>query len=169
MSHRAEPEVVIGLIVGAFGTRGETKVRLETDFPERLPNRTVWLKPPDGPPRQSRIESVRFHKGNALVKFEGVDDMTAAQALRGFEVRVPRSELAELPEGEFYVHDIVGLQAVTEAGEDLGVVTEVIRGPANDVYVTARAMIPALKEVVVSIDLEAGKMIVRPIGGMLEE
>jgi 16S rRNA processing protein RimM len=170
VSPEPEPEVVVGRIVAPFGRKGEVKVRMETDFPERLQEKEfVWLKGQGRPARSVKVQGVRLHKGNALVKFEGVDDIDAAEQLRGEELRIMEADLKELPEGEFYVHQLLGLRVITESGEELGQVTEVIRSPANDVYVTERAMIPALKDVVKKIDIEAGEMVVRPIPGMLEE
>jgi 16S rRNA processing protein RimM len=163
--------VLVGRVVGVFGVKGELKVSLETDRPERLAaGKSIWLKMPGGEPaRKVRIERSRPHKTHVLVKLQGVDDMTAAEALRGAELRFPQSELPKLPEGEFYIHDIVGLRVVTEDGRDLGEITEVRQSAANDVYVTEKAMIPALRDVVVGVDLKARKMIVRPMPGMLEE
>lgn len=170
MSPEPEPEVVLGRIVAPFGRNGEVKVRMETDYPERLQEKeAVWLKGEGQPARTVTVQGVRLHKGHALVKFEGVDDIDAAEQLRGEELRIMEADLKELPEGEFYVHQLLGLRVITESGEELGQVTEVIRSPANDVYVTERAMIPALKDVVKKVDIEAGEMVVRPIPGMLEE
>lgn len=170
MNQLVEPEVVIGRIVSPFGIKGEVKVLPETDHPEHLKEiKSFWLKPKGEPAREVQIESVRFHKNMALVKFEGIDDISAAEEMRGWELWVPAMKPRELSEGEYYIHDLVGLRVLTEDGEDLGEVTEVILGPANDVYFTDKAMIPALKDIVKKIDLEGGKMIVRYVPGMLKE
>src|SRR5258708_23875071 len=69
---------------------------------------------------------------------------------------VPADRAEPLPEGHFYLHDVIGLRAVTAAGEDLGVVSDVLRSPANDIYVVGNLLIPAVKAIVERIDLAAG-------------
>lgn len=170
MTDSSEPDVVIGTIVAPFGIKGEVKVRIETDFPERfLSLKEVWLKPVTGPGGITQIESVRFHKSGALVKFQGCGDRNGSEELRGAELRIDRSQLKVLDADQFYVHDILGLDVYTTDGEHLGQVTEVLNGPANDVYVTPRAMIPAIKQVVREIDLNGHKIVIEPIEGLLEE
>lgn len=164
-----EPEVTIGTVVAPFGISGEVKVRIETDFPERFESlEEVWLKPRTGQGRMVRVQAVRFHQNGALVKLEACDDRNSAEELRGAELRIARAELRELEADRFYVHDILGLDVYTTDGEHLGPVTEVLRGRANDVYVTPRALIPALKQVVRKIDLAARTMVVEPIEGLVE-
>lgn len=164
-----EPEVVVGIVVSAFGIKGEVKVKLQTDFPERfLDMEEVWLKPASGQGRMAPVEHVRFHQGVALVKFEGCDDRKCAEDLRGAQLRIEREELKELEEGRYYLHDIVGLDVYTTGGRRLGKVTEVLQGGANDVYVTPSVLIPAIKQVVLEVDLKAGKMVIEPLEGMLE-
>lgn len=165
-----EPEVVIGVVVAPFGIKGEVKVRMDTDFPERFEGlEEVWLKSRTGDGRLVQVESVRFHQNAPLVKFKGCDDRNRAEELRGAELRISEDELMELESDQFYLHDIIGLDVYTTGGEHLGRVTEVLQGPANDVYVTPRAMIPALKQIVREINLEEGKMIIEPIEGLIEE
>ena len=160
-----EEDIVIGEIVSPFGRKGEVKVVPLTDFPERfLALETMRV---DG--QALEVEGVRFHKGMALVKFEGFDDISSAEVLRGKKILIGESELAPLEEDEYYIHDIIGLEAITTEGESLGRVKEVIRSPAHDVYVTDRAMIPAVKEFIVSIDIPGGKIVVRPVEGLVQE
>ena len=170
MTDRSEPDVVIGTIVAPFGIKGEVKVRIETDFPERFESlKEIWLKPKTGPGRMARINSVRFHKSGALVKFQGCNDRNCSEELRGAEMRIDRSQLKVLDSDRFYVHDILGLDVYTTGGEHLGQVTEVLHGPANDVYVTPRGMIPAIKQVVREIDLNGRRMVIEPIEGLIDE
>ena len=160
-----EEDIVIGEIVSPFGRKGEVKVVPQTDFPERF----LELERIEIAGRVLDVEGVRFHKGMALIKFEGIDDISAAEDLRGGKILISENELAPLEEDEYYIHDIIGLEAITTEGESLGRVKEVLRSPANDVYVTDRAMIPAVKEYVVSIDIPGGKVIVRPAEGLVQE
>jgi 16S rRNA processing protein RimM len=161
VTESSEAEVVIGVVVAPFGIRGEAKVTLQTDFPERFRDlRSVRLRLKDGESKVLKVKGVRFHKGMALVKFVGFDDIDAVETLRGAELVVPKSELVELAENQFYIHDLIGLHVYGTDGRDLGEIEEVIRGLANDAYVTAKTIIPALKSVVREVDLTGRKMIV---------
>lgn len=162
MSGNEEPwSLVIGRVTGPFGTRGEVRVRAETDFPERFRELgDVCLELPNGEERMVRVAGARLTAKGILVKLDGYDDRGSAEGLRRALLKVKPSMAAPLPEGSYWVHELIGLRAVTEDGRDLGEITEVLRSPANDVYVTESAMIPAVHEVVREIDLEKGRMIV---------
>lgn len=162
-------DVVIGKIVAPFGLKGEVKVVPFTDFPERFKEMDEACVGSEEAGEMRRIESVRFHKGTILIKFEGVADITAAEELRGAEVRIRESDLVPLEEGSYYVHDLIGMDVLTTEGEDLGKVKEVLTGRANDVYVTDRALVPAVKEFVKSIDLQKRQIVVEPIEGLVQE
>jgi len=162
-------DVVIGKIVAAFGLKGEVKVVPFTDFPERFKELGEVYVGSEASGRMRPIGSVRFHKGSVLIKFEGIDDITAAENLRDAEIRIRESDLMPLEEGSYYIHDLIGLDVLTTEGENLGKVTDVLTGPAQDVYVTERAMIPAVKEFVVSIDLQKKQIVVNPIEGLVQE
>ncbi|HET6456041.1 MAG TPA: ribosome maturation factor RimM [Armatimonadota bacterium] len=160
-----EEDIVIGEIVAPFGRKGEVKVVPLTDFPERFLELDRMRV--DG--LELDVEGVRFHKGTALVKFRGFDDISAAEELRGKKILISETELTPLEEDEYYVHDIIGVEVMTTEGESLGRIREVLRSPAHDVYVTDRAMIPAVKEFVVSIDVPGGRIVVRPVEGLVQE
>ena len=156
-----EAEIVIGTITAPFGLGGEVKVRPETDYPERfLDLDEVSLRAPDGHYECLRVESVRFHKKAALVKFGGYGDIDAVEKLRGWELVVPESQTVDLPEHEYFIHDLIGLHVYGVDGRDLGEITEVIRGPANDAYVTGTTIVPALKSVVRDVDIAGRRMVV---------
>ena len=161
-AEREEPwSLVIGRVTAPFGTRGAVRVRAETDFPERFRDlEEVCLELPGGEERRVHITEARLTPKGILVSFRECQDRDQAEELRGAWVKVKPSMAAPLAEGSYWVHQIIGLRAFTEAGVDLGEVTEVIRTPGNDVYVTAKAMIPALREVVKEIDLEGRRMVV---------
>lgn len=170
MTAAQEPDVVIGIIAAPHGIKGEVKVKMETDFPERFEEmEEVRVRAKSGEERVLQVESVRFHQGVPLIKFKGCRDRNCAEEFRGAELVISPDELAELESDEFYIHDILGLDVYTTGGEYLGKITDVLQGPANDVYVTPRAMIPAVKQFVKEIDLAAGRMVIEPIEGMIEE
>ena len=154
-------DVVIGTITAPFGLRGEVKVRLETDYPERYYDLDeVGLRSPDGRSEVLKVEGVRFHKKAALVKFQGCGDIDAAEKLRGWDLVVPQCETVDLPENAYFIHDLVGLRVYTVDGRELGELTEVLRGPANDAYVVGDTLIPALKSVVREVDIAGRRMVV---------
>ncbi len=167
---RDQRDIVIGRVVGPFGIRGEVKVTVQTDFPERFDaGNQVKLNLPGGQIAK-RIERSRPGKGGLTLKLEGIEDRNAAEALRDIDIVIGESELRELGEGQFYVFDLVGLKVVTDDGREQGIVTEVLQGGGNDVYVTSTGLcIPALKDVVKSIDVARGVMTIHPVPGLLPD
>lgn len=165
----AEEDLIsIGKVVGVHGVRGMVRVYPLTDFPQRYVERPeVVLVGPDGSSRSARITEAKPHKGVYLVALDRVESRSEAERLVGGEVKVPRAAVVPLPEGSYYHFQLVGLKAVDESGEPLGVLVEVIDAPANDVYVIDdghhRTLLPATREVVRRIDLAAGVIVIRPL------
>ncbi len=162
--------VAIGKILEPWGDRGELKVEILTDFPERFASlERVYI---GQTARPLRVEGARLFKGHAILKLEGCESRAEASALRGQLLQIPLEELMPLAEGEYYEFEIIGLEVWTEEGDLLGRVKEIIYTGANDVYVVegprGEVLIPALDDVVLKIDLEAGKMVVRLPEGLLE-
>jgi 16S rRNA processing protein RimM len=166
----AEPyDVLVGVIVGAHGVRGEVRVAPETDFPERFARLEQMAVTPKGAaPRLMKITAARSHvgKGLLLLRLEGIEERDAAEALRGAELRIRESDLTALPAGRYYEFQILGLAVVTEDGRDLGKIIDIIHTGANDVYETPRAMIPAIDPIVREVDLEQGRMVVHWVEGL---
>ncbi len=162
----------IGQIMGAHGIRGEVKVSVMTDFPERYkPGVKVFVGTEDDC-IPSQIETSRPHKGVMLVKLAMVPDRSVAETLRGKYLLIPEEQAMPLGEHENYVHDLVGLAVETTDGKALGKLTEILFTRANDVYVVdgpdGEVLLPALREVVVRVDVAAGKMIVVVPDGLLD-
>ncbi|AIF51626.1 ribosome maturation factor RimM [Pelosinus sp. UFO1] len=155
--------IVIGKIGAPQGVRGEVRVTPLTDFPERFRElKTALLDDGTSLP----IESVRYHQQFVLLKFRGMDNRNDIEHLRGKLIKVERKDLVELPAGHYYIFDIVGLEVYTEEEEYLGKVTDVLETGSNDVYIVEQKdkqplLIPALKSVVLQIDIPSGKMIVK--------
>lgn len=164
-----QDDVIIGKVVAPFGVRGELKMAILTDFPERFDKgETVTLKMPDGSRQEAKIEFSQMHGGGITLKLNGVDTREGAELLRNAEIVIPESELAELPEDSFYIFDLIGIRVVTDDGREFGEVTEVIETGANDVYVTSTGLlIPAIKDIVVKIDIDEGQMVIHPVPGLL--
>lgn len=165
MTESQAPDVTIGTIVAPHGIKGEVKVRIETDFPERFETLDqVWVQRTNGRGEMLGVESVRFQEAGALVKFRGIDDRNSSEEMRGAELRISRDELMELEDGEFYLDDLLGIDVYTTDGEHLGKISEVLQAAGNDVYVTPKGLIPAVKQFVREVDIAGKKMVVERDG-----
>jgi len=165
----APPEfLIVGYILAPWGIRGEVKVEVVTDFPERFaPQKVVYLNT-----RPLEIESCRPHKQHLVVKLATIDSVEDAEKLRGQDLTIPRSELYPLPEGQYYTFQLIGLKVVTTEGETLGRITDIMATASNDVYIVegkrGEILIPAIEDVVKSIDLKKGKIVIEVIEGLLD-
>jgi 16S rRNA processing protein RimM len=167
--------LAVGHIVGVHGLRGEVKVELYTDFPERFAQGETLLLGADL--SEVEIIGVRPHKQNLLMHFGGVVDRTAAERLRGLWLFVPESEAAELADDVYWIHDIIGLRVLEADGRVLGEIVQVLATGANDVYIVRpgagqnrgqEILLPAIPDVVLAIDLAQGTMTVRVPDGLLD-
>jgi 16S rRNA processing protein RimM len=169
-----ETFLAIGTIVKAFGIRGEVVIRAYTDSTARFRElREVHCGRDAATAAAMRVEHTAVETRGVRLKLAGIDDRTGAEALVGLHLFVDDRHRAPLPQGRYFVHEVVGLRVCDEEGRVLGTVREVLKMPAQDVYVLERhgreVMIPAVKEFVREIDPVAGIMRVRLIEGMLEE
>lgn len=165
-------EVEIAFVVGPYGDSGLLLIEVESDNPTRMQEiERVWVQPRRGAGWLTRIEEVCIlsDKGTVTVKLEGVSTHQAAEKLRGAVLCIRPEDSPPLPEGEYYQHQIIGLEVVTTDGRLLGEIEEIIRTGANDVYVAGRYMIPAIPQVIREIDLTGKRMIIEPMPGMLED
>jgi 16S rRNA processing protein RimM len=168
--------VTVGTITGTFGIRGELRVTPESDHPDRLQalaKMQVFVYR-QGVREPFRVLHTEQQRALWHLRLEGVQTREQAQALVGGELQIPKNQVLPLPAGEFYIFQIVGLQAETESGEVLGLVEEVLQPGANDVYVvrdsTGREfLIPAIKQVVLKVDLEKQRIIIRPLPGLFDD
>jgi 16S rRNA processing protein RimM len=121
--------------------------------------------------RTLTVERSRPHRDHVLVKFEEVADRNDADALRGSVLLVDAAEAPPIEDADrFWIHQVVGLEVVTEDGRSLGTIREVQANPANDLWVTEDgALIPAVREVVVGVDLAVGRVTIRELPGLLED
>ena len=161
--------LAVGRITRAHGVGGEVAVQPLTEVEGRYARGSTLLLGPEGD-RSLTVERSRPHQQRLLVKFEEVPDRTAAEALRGRLLLVSSDAAPEAPTGAFWVHQVVGLEVVTESGGSLGRITEVQSNPANDLWLTeAGALVPAVRDVVAEVDLEGGRVTIRDLPGLLEE
>jgi 16S rRNA processing protein RimM len=166
-----EGYLAVGRITGAHGLRGEVKVELFTDFPERFAPGTVLALGEDL--EEVEVRSMRPHKGSVLVAFDAFPDRTAAESLRGQWLFVPEDDAAELEEGAYWVHDILGMEVVSDEGPTLGTVADVLFTGANEPYVVRdpegrEILLPATDEVVRAVDLPNRRMTFHLLPGIAD-
>ena len=163
----SDEAVLVGRIRGVWGVSGDLKVEILSDMSRRFcSGSTVWTKG-----QALIVEHSRLNKGYVLVRFKGVCDRDQAQALVGAELSVPRSAVPPLPAGTYYYFQLIGMLVNSDDGSCLGTIAEVLETGSNDVYVVRRddgkeVLVPALGNVVMSVDPDRGVMTVRLIEGI---
>ena len=157
-----DDEVVVGRLVGAWGLRGEVKVQPHTDNPERLSvGSRVFLSG-----RPTTIERSTTTKAGLRLKLDLAGDRTQAEALRGSLLTIPRTEVAPLPDGSYYHFQVIDMEVLSEEGQPMGKVAEILTTGSNDVYVVKApgrkdVLVPAIADIVLKIDPDQNRMVVR--------
>lgn len=163
----------VGVITSPHGLRGEVKVYPTTDDRERfLDLKTVILDTGRGT-EELRIEYVKFQKNLVLLKFCGIDDINLVEPWRNKDLLITREQAVTLDEDENFIVDLIGLTVVTDTGEHLGSMMDVLRTGANDVYCVKtndgrELLLPATKECILDVDLETQTMKVHLLDGLLD-
>lgn len=155
--------ITIGIIIAPHGVRGDLRIMPQTDFPDRFLHMDACYI--DG--KEYHIASARFHKQYILASFQEIPDRNEAELMAKKEIQVRREDLVELPEGRYYIFDMIGMEVQDTKGAVLGTLTDVLQPGANDVYVVSKdgepdQLFPAIDGVVISIDVEKQLMIVDP-------
>ena len=167
-------QLVVGRIAKAHGIGGEVSVEVRTDVPDErfATGVTLATDPADlGPLVVARS---RWHSGRLLVAFEGVSDRTAAERLRGVMLVVDSATSPAIQDDdEYWDHELAGLDVVSTEGEQLGVIHEVAHPPGADLLVVRRpdggeAFVPFVREIVITVDMAARRVIVDPPEGLFE-
>ena len=160
---------LVGRIARAHGIKGQVIVNPDTDFPEERfrPGATMFTT--RGP---VTLTSARIQNGRPVIGIEGVETMSDAETLAGLELRVPVEELAPLPAGTFYHHELIGCQVVTGGGDTVGTVESVEGTLAGSRLVVAGAkgeiLIPLATEICRTIDIAGKRIVIEPPEGLLE-
>ena len=153
-----------GKIVNTHGIRGEVKIVPWADSPEFLCDLpTLYI---DGKP--VKIRNARVHKGNVIALLEGIEDVNTAMLLKEKVVSMSRDDV-DLPEGSFYLADIIGLKVIDEHGNELGVLDDILSPALQQVYVVKgqrEIMIPVVPEFILETNVDGGYIKVRLIEGM---
>ncbi len=171
------PLMTLGQIVRPHGVRGELRMDIHTAYPERIVDlEQIYLAPARDVTNLTpyTLVKARPHRDIVLLTLEGITDRTQAEGLRGHMVMVPLAQGAPLEDGEIYLFQLIGLKVYTEGGDYIGQIEEIIETGANDVFLLrgselGEILIPDTDEVVLEIDLEAEKMIINPIPGLLSD
>ena len=162
-------KIKIGKIVNTVGLKGEVKVYNYSDSIEIYETiESIYVED-----RLTVIENVRAQKNMVILKLEGADDRNAAEARRGKELYITEDDLPELPEGQYYVRDLIGMSVTEEDGNLLGHVTDVLQNTAQDIFEVEsengkKLLIPKVDQFVLDIDAEKREITVRLIEGMLD-
>ncbi|OBK42675.1 ribosome maturation factor RimM [Mycobacterium kubicae] len=170
-------ELIVGRVVKAHGVTGEIVVEVRTDDPEIrfAPGNTLHAKPSrgDGPVRDYVVDSVRAHGGRLLMRLDGVNDRNGADALRGMLFVIDSEDLPPIDEPDtFYDHQLEGLRVFTIAGQEVGVVAEVLHTAAGELLAVksdaGEVLVPFVGAIVTSVSLEAGTLEIDPPEGLLD-
>lgn len=161
----------VGVISSTHGIRGEVKVFPTTDDPMRFKKlKKVFLD--TGRERlELEVQSVRFFKQFAIVKFKGIDNINDIEKYKGKGIFVPREDAVPLDEDEYYIADLIGMEVFTEDGH-FGVVKDVMETGANEVYIIesdehGEVLIPAIRQCVLDVNVEEMKMKIRLMDGLI--
>ncbi|MCI0481645.1 MAG: ribosome maturation factor RimM [Candidatus Dadabacteria bacterium] len=165
--------VEVGIIINTFGVKGEVKVMPITDSPADFAEfKRVFVSKPGAESAEFEVRKSRPHKKWAILKLKGIDTRDDAFKLKDYNVYVAREALAELDEGTYYERDLVGMKVYTMRDEFIGVISDILKTKANDIYQVRREggmeiLIPAIKDVVKKVDVGANRMVIDPIQGLI--
>lgn len=163
----------VGKIINTHGLRGEVKIQPWTDSPEVFADLPyVFLAEKTGELKLT-VKQVKYQKNNIIVKFAEINSIEEAERYKNCVLTAQRDMLGQLPEGVYYIADLIGLTVETEDGTVLGKITDVFQTGANDVYTIDRPegkplLLPAIPEVVRQVDIPGGKITVRLLEGLLD-
>jgi len=164
--------VIIGKIISTQGNRGEVKVYPLTDSMDRFYNLNQVFITKAKERRLLDVKKVKLRKNFAIIKFADIENIKEAKLLVNYYITINKAEAIKLPEGRYFVFDIIGLEVYTEDDKLLGKVIDIIFTGSNDVYIVKsedkkEILIPAIYDVVKKIDLENKKIIIKVIDGLL--
>ncbi len=168
-----EKTLRVGVITSTHGVRGEVKVFPTTDDPGRFKKLKEVLLDTGKELKPMEIAQVKFFKNMVILKFKGFDNINDIEIYKGKDLLVTRENAVKLGPDENFIADLIGLSVVTDEGEELGTLTDVLLTGANDVYeVTTgqgrKILLPAIKQCILNVDLEEEKVLVHVLDGLLD-
>ena len=160
----------VGVISSTHGIAGEVKVFPTTDDMNRFKKLKEVILDTGKETQLLHIQQVRFFKNMVIVKFKEFQSINDVERLRGKSLYVTRENAVKLQKDEYFIADMIGIQVISDEGEDLGILQDVMQTGANDVYVVEKdgeeLLIPAIKDCILSVNVEEGKMEVHLLPGL---
>lgn len=163
----------VGVITSTHGVRGEVKVFPTADDNARFKKLKDCYVEYKNEMLPIKVQGAKFFKNMVILKFNGIDNINDVEKYKQCKLYVDREHAVALEENEYFMTDLIGLQVQKEDGTALGTLTEIIPTGANDVYVVTGKekkewLLPAIRECILNVDMEHGKMTVRLMKGMEE-
>ncbi|MBO5069082.1 MAG: ribosome maturation factor RimM [Roseburia sp.] len=163
----------VGVITTTHGVRGEVKVFPTTDDPARFKKLKQVILDTGKEKIDLEISGVKFFKNMVILKFKGIDDINDVEKFRKKSLYVTRENAVKLKKNEYFIADLIGLSVISDEGENLGEITDVLQTGANDVYVISKPgasdiLLPAIKDCVKNVDMDGGTMEVHLLPGLRE-
>ena len=161
----------IGVITTTHGVRGEVKVFPTTDDPRRFKKLKQVILDTGKEQIELEVAGARFFKNLVILKFKGIDNINDVEQYRQKSLYVTRENAVPLGENEYFIADLIGLKVVSDEGEELGELSDVLQTGANDVYVVSKEntpdlLIPAIRDCIRQVDIENGTMQVHLLAGL---
>lgn len=164
----------VGKIVNTQGLRGELRVKSTTDFPDerfRVGNELFLFHPSLSAPLPVKVASRRPHKEFELLSFEGYPSINDVEKFKGGELKIPEEALMELEEDEYYIHQLVGCTVLTDEGEELGTIVDVLQPGANDVWVVkgkrGEILLPFIDDCIKEVDVANKRVVCHLMEGLV--
>ena len=163
----------VGVITSTHGVRGEVKVFPTTDDMNRFKKLKSVILDTGKEHKTLNIEGVKFFKNMVILKFKGFDNINDVEMWRQKDLLITRDQAVKLSPDENFIVDLIGLTVMTDEGEKLGVMQDVLQTGANDVYIVKmesgkEVLLPAIKDCILNVDLEKGEMLVHVLDGLLD-
>lgn len=161
----------VGKIINTHGLKGEVKVMSWTDFPEDFEKLEYVIAKKRSGEEQLNIKSIKYQKNNLIIKFDGIDSIEQAELYKNTVLIVPKDALGELPEGVYYIADLIGCTVYETNGNEIGILNDVFSTGSNDVYDIKRngmknLYVPIIDGVIEDVDTENKKIIINIPEGM---
>lgn len=166
-----EDMLQVGVITQTHGIKGEVKVFPTTDDAQRFKKLKKVTLDNGKERRELEITSVKFFKNLVILKFKGIDDINEVEKYKKAALFVTREDAVPLEENEYFIADLIGLKVVSDEGEELGTLDDVLQTGANDVYVVKNdkgeeILVPAIKDCVKNVDIEGGEILLHLLPGL---
>ena len=163
----------IGVITTTHGIRGEVKVYPTTDDVHRFEELNSLLLDTGREYRELEIQNVKYFKQYAILKFRGIDNINDIEKYKGKSLYVTRENAQHLDEDEYYIADLIGMELYLEDGSRFGTLKDVMETGANDVYIVTteegkEVLIPAIHDCILDVDIEANRMEIHLLDGLLD-